>query len=220
METQEPTFELTLKLTLPAKTLKKLKSFAMLSNTTVEELEALLVSQVEPELSAHFDRVLTQGIVEKLSELDGIRVRIATAEEADEEDAVQAAEDIDEHQLSGDDDAQENLALAEMMPKQSVPTQTQAAVARATVAPQGTSMFQFEINAPDVGSDAERFLDEAELDKLPPYQEEKPHYDSYGPYGRTDGGLAAPRGASKTFVPGKPRVRISEHTGDESGYFT
>ncbi len=214
METQEPMFELTLKLTLPAKTLKKLKSFAMLSNTTVEELERLLVSQVEPELSAHFDRVLTQGIVEKLSELDGVRVRITSAEEAEEEDAAQAAEDSDEHQLSGDDDSEENLSLSETVPRQKVPAETQVAVERALVAPQGTSMFQFEISAPDVGSDAEKFLDEAGLDETSPLQD-RGRNQAYGPYGNT-----VPRGAAKTFVPGKPRVRISEHTGDESSYFT
>jgi hypothetical protein len=94
---EEQTFELTLKLNLPEKTLKKLKSFAMLSGMGVSDLEAQLISQVEPQISGYFDRILTDSIVEKLSELDGIKLTLGEKQVPVESDSV-------EHTLSGDDD--------------------------------------------------------------------------------------------------------------------
>jgi hypothetical protein len=78
METHEPTVELSLKLNLPGKTVKKLKAFAMLSGMSIDELEESLLSEIQPELARHFDQTLSAGIAQKLSELDGTQVKILT----------------------------------------------------------------------------------------------------------------------------------------------
>ena len=195
METQESMFELTLRLSLPAKTLKKLKSYAMLSGLTVGDLEKQLVSQVEPELAQHFDRVLTDGIVTKLSEMDGVRLKVAAAD--DDQEPTEAEEAPDSHQLSGDEDAEDNKSLAEQYSE----THKGHNPVRDDLA--------FDIRVPDAGNDAEKFLESALMS------------DGRGAYAnrQTRAPDSAVVGAAKSFVSGRPRVRISEHTGDESGLF-
>lgn len=202
MDNQEATFELTLKLTLPGNTLKKLKSYAMLSGMTVDELEKQLVSQVEPELSAHFDKVLTEGIVGKLSEMDGISLAVAKPADEPVEEPVGGPDD---HQLSADDDSEENKSLAEQYESLRNKIQPQPQV-------QQEQDLSFDIRVPDAGGDAEKFLDSA-LEQDTPSQKAARREQGQGPYGSFTG-------AAKKFSPGKPRVKISEHTGDETGYFS
>lgn len=200
MENQESTFELTLKLTLPANTLKKLKSYAMLSGMTVDELEKQLVSQVEPELSAHFDKVLTEGIVGKLSEMDGIELSVSST--SDKEDDEGSFTSSDDHQLSGDDDSTENKSLAEQY----------EAIKSSQKSTRQDQEPSFDIQVPDAGGDAEKFLDTALAEDAQNYKSAR-RDQGQGPYGSYTG-------AAKRFSPGSPRVKISEHTGDESGYFS
>lgn len=213
METQESTFELTLKLSLPGKTLKKLKSYAMLSGMSVDELERQLVSQVEPELSAHFDKVLTEGIVGKLSEMDGVELSVKTAgdEYGEEGDSDESAGE-DDHQLSGED-MEEVKSLAEQYEQEEkAPAKTFAPSARRQQPEE--SELSFDIRVPDAGGDAEKFLDASlESDMRRSSGDRQSSGGTAGPYGSYTG-------AAKRFVPGKPRVRISEHTGDESGFFS
>jgi hypothetical protein len=178
---EELTFELTLKLTLPEKTLKKLKSYAMLSGMSVDELENQLVSQVQPELSSHFDNVLTQGIVNKLGELDGVDLKTISST-----DSFHEPKSDDDHQLSGDDD--EGVKSLEEQVKE-VPSSAQDQ--------------PFDITAPDVGDDAEQFIDAV----MEPRK------------AVSNGQSSGMTSAGKSFNPKKPRVRISEHTGDETGSF-
>lgn len=200
METQETMFELTLKLSLPGNTLKKLKSYAMLSGMAVTELEQQLVSQVEPELSAHFDRVLTEGIVGKLSEMDGVRVTFSESEETTE--SVAEEEDPNEHQLSGDDLEEAVKSLDETF-------ESRNAAQSSYKVPGTEDELRFDIRVPDAGGDAEQFLDTALSADAAKSSSSK---GMDGPYG-------AMTGAAKRFQSGKPRVRISEHTGEESNYF-
>lgn len=180
---EEATFELNLKLTLPAKTLKKLKSYAMLSGMSVNELEDKLVSEVEPELAVHFDSVLTKGIVSKLGELDGVDLSVMSREEESE------SRDDSDHELSADDDVGAK-SLEEQVEEDKAPIRESAEPS-------------FNITVPDVGEDAEQFLDATLASG------KKIRASSSG--GMTEAG--------KSFSAKKPRVTISDHTGSESSSF-
>lgn len=201
---EDQTFELSLKLTLPGKTLKKLKSYAMLSGVTVAELEAQLVAQVEPQLSHHFDQVLTDSIVGKLGELDGIDLVASKSIE-------RSQTENDSHQLSGDDDVGENKSLEEMMAAPTVvpPPALPQPKARRQAPQPASEELQFNFNVPDVGNDVEAFVENTVAVETSQRIESRGEHSPYG----------AMTSSNRSFNPNKPRVRISEHTGEEVGYF-
>ena len=187
---EEQTFELSLKLSLPGKTLKKLKSYAMLSGISVSDLEAKLVAQVEPQLAGHFDQVLTDSIMEMLGELDGVKLTM-------ERPVTEQDQDVDGHQLSGDDDDGDNKSLEEQVAPTSSPIQ---------LATQAADDLRFDIKVPDAGDDAELFVDNAMgTEQVKQVASGGGAYGSLSPMTKT----------SKSFDSRRPRVSISEHTGDE-----
>lgn len=219
----ESTTELTLKLELPGKTIKKLKAFAMLTGMSIDQLEAELLSQIQPELANHFDRSLSTGIAQKLSELDGTSVRIFSESEAVAEDS-HTESDTDDHSLSSDDDNEENLSVEEQVERDKTLPKS-LGVARTLKAPStplSRSLLNskeasdpdephFDIDAPDAGEDAEQFLDSAMAEETSSARSRSTGQQS--PFG-----YMTP--AKGSFDAKKPRVKVSEHTGDESGMFS
>jgi hypothetical protein len=172
-----------------------------LSGISVSELEAQLVAQVEPQLSAHFDQVLTESIMEKLGELDGVALHAGRP-------AAEAHSD--EHQLSGDDDEGDGKSLEEQVQVSPPLSKPRTPVNRPEFQENPSQEPVFDFNVPDVGDDPEAFTGAAMAVEAKERQERPQSNGMYGPM----------TGTSRAFDSRRPRVRISEHNGDESGLFS
>jgi len=191
----------TLTLQLSDKTLKKLRALAMLSGSTVDELEQ--------EFAAYFDQMLSDNISAILSELDGKsvsqfpvrsavddgsnwQVRETALKERDvtEEVAASAATPEVEHSLSDDELPEQNKSLAEQA--------------------EDDDMQLPELNVQDAGEDAEKFLDVAMSTPAKRVADKPPMATYMGSQTRT---------ASKMFNPQVRKARVSEYTGDEDSSF-
>ena len=179
----------TLTLQLSDKTLKKLRALAMLSGSTVDQLEQ--------EFAAYFDQMLTENIAHLLSEMDGkpvqapvdeaynweVKEPAATKEKVETKVQEEREEDPNAHNLSEDDLPEEVKSTAEQVEDEIQPP---------------------DFQAPQAGNNAEAFLDAAmSVEKAVPQQE------------ITVGGITGRlRAAGKGFNPSKPRATVAEFTGD------
>ena len=190
----------TLTLQLSDKTLKKLRALAMLSGSTVDQLEQEFVD--------YFDQMLTENIAHLLSEMDGKPLvqhtvgsieALPTATSADLEDmnnwkvketrAHPEEQDPNAHDLSEEALPEENKSVSEQIEDDGIqPTQ---------------------YKAPNAGEDAEKFLDAA-LQSAPPRKQEALQGSFMG---------SPTRSARGMFNPQAPRVKISDYTGEEDGSF-
>lgn len=202
-----------LTLELPEKTLKKLRALAMLSGSSVTQMEKQLVQ--------YFDEMLTENITVLLSELDGknvarYRLESPAREEVAEEEAFEEEEegvpqDENSHSLSDDDDTEENKSLeeqAELVKKETLKTKP-ATSPKEEAADQDE--FNFNIDVPNVDNNAEAFLDTA-MSSSAPSREPAQQSGMYG--------VATPAGMSFNPKKRNPMRNVSEYTGDERGAFS
>lgn len=178
-----------LTLQLSEKTLKKLRALAMLSGSTVDELEK--------QFAEYFDQMLSESIAAHLSELDGKPydsrmvapvVPQALQAEAQEEVEQEREDEIDtpEHGLSEDELPEEVKSAAEMSEDEIMPPQYQA---------------------PSAGGNADAFLDAALASDRPAPQTAQQVVSVSGMTGTL-------RAAGKGFNPSRPRASVAEFTGD------
>ena len=192
----------TLTLQLSDKTLKKLRALAMLSGSTVDQLEK--------EFAQYFDQMLSDNIAGILSELDGTAYTRGTDPDTEEEktesskiaqwkineeNSIDAArrppeEEVEtseiEHALSDDELPEEVKSLAESVDDDIMPP---------------------EFQAPQAGGNAEAFLDAA-LAKSTTGSKAQQTVNIGGVTGKL-------QYAGKGFSPQRPRATIAEFTGDE-----
>jgi len=183
------TVELTLK--LPPKTVRKLRMLAMGTGKTVQELES--------ELSTVFDEMLSENLHALLHDLDGVAAPtppvmvvsrvIAPSSPPLQEEEIN--EDENSHMLSGDADEGDVKSTAERMEEGSFSGEPPVP---------GINPFELPSNIPNAEGNIEAFIDAA-------MSSSKPSPQSNGRY----------TSSKKSFDPRHPRVKISEHTGDEDG---
>jgi hypothetical protein len=201
-------------LNLRETTLRKVRSLAMLTGTSV--------SSIEGQLSDLFDEMLSKSLREHLNHMDGIEalpepVRMPAkrsfaeivqhaSEPPTEEDEAPV---MDEHQLSSEE-AEEGKSLEEQIeeerqaaaPKKQVrKSPPEAATPKVVVEEVGDVPIPKHIHAQDVGDNGDAFLDAAMASDV----KEKPR-----------SGRSAARGA---FDPRSPRVSIKATTEDEDADF-
>ena len=181
------TTDLTLK--LPDKTFKKLRALAMLSGSTVPQLEG--------ELLGYFDEMLSTNIAALLEQMDGKKVihwktseEPAPDKEPEPEPEAPADEDANSHSLSADDDAGENKSLEEQVEDE---------------------QMKFDIDVPDVGGDSDRFLD---VSLAPKEKSEAPRSPELPPDVSMLFGDSRTSKMRQSFDPRKPRASISDATDD------
>ena len=187
----------TLTLQLSDKTLKKLRALAMLSGSTVDELEK--------EFADYFDQMLTENIAHLLSEMDGkpvVTQAVGVTEdfdatdgwqikeplrEASAKEAVATEQDPNSHGLSDDDLPEEVKSTAEQVEED-------------------FEMPQYQ--APQAGGNAEAFLDAAMASEKKGAAVDPKMVSIGGMTGRL-------QAATKGFNPHRPRATVAEFTGDE-----
>jgi hypothetical protein len=183
----------TLTLQLSDKTLKKLRALAMLSGSTVDQLEQ--------EFAQYFDQMLTDNIAHLLTQMDGKPPESVIHPE----DPSIDLESVENWRIGETHTKVEADPNAHDLSEEALPEETKSLAEQ--VEDDGIQPTQFK--APDAGGDAEKFLDAA-IQSAPPRPPEPPVGNFMGSQTRT---------AKKTFNPQAPRVKISDYTGEEDGSF-
>jgi hypothetical protein len=177
---------LTLNIPINQNTIKKIVALAALTGENLESIKSNIAGELIDE--AEFDNFISSKLRVALGVLDGVDdvetpPRPVAKSFAQVEQQANVVDEIAGHSLSGDEDPGE-LTYQEQVTK------------TGKVTPPASP---FKIEAPDMGNDAEAFLNSA-LD----FEEEAP-----APQKRVK------RTTSATKQNSGPRVKVSDYTGDE-----